>query len=105
MLAELTEQQWNCPNAARETDRHIFLGYTGAMAPFMATGDPNARNLTANATLPALDTGYQFHVRADGFGQLKLSQRPERCALWKRLASGGAHVKHKEGDASTSNRI
>ncbi|KAL8381752.1 hypothetical protein RB595_005833 [Gaeumannomyces hyphopodioides] len=77
---------WNAPNAAHETDRHHFLGYTGAMASFMATGDPNARNLTVDSTVPALDTGYQFHVRTEGFGQLKLSQLPERCALWKRLA-------------------
>ncbi|EJT78596.1 hypothetical protein GGTG_03695 [Gaeumannomyces tritici R3-111a-1] len=77
---------WNAPNTAHETDRHHFLGYTGAMASFMATGDPNTRNLTANSTVPTLDTGYQFHVRTEGFGQLKLSQLPERCALWKRLA-------------------
>jgi hypothetical protein len=55
------------------------------MASFLATGDPNARNLT-NATVPAIGSGFEFHVSLEGFGQLEFTQLKERCALWKRLA-------------------
>lgn len=68
----------------QKTDPLTYEGYTGAMASFVQTGDPNAHKLT-NASVPGVpgvEKGKQFLVTAGGLKQGSIKQLEERCAFW-----------------------
>ncbi|UPX13791.1 uncharacterized protein EKO05_0004290 [Ascochyta rabiei] len=75
---------WNQLNPVQTSDSLTYRGYTGALASFVQTGDPNTHKLT-NASVPsvpAVRTGSQFVVAADGLGQGRIARLQERCAFW-----------------------
>lgn len=76
--------QWNQVNPVQKSDPLTYHGYTGALASFVQTGDPNAHKLT-NASVPGVprvNTGKEFLVTAQGLKQGPISQFEERCAFW-----------------------
>lgn len=66
-----------------------YKGYTGAIASFLTTGDPNARKLTPVETVgvPRLGDNEEFVIGSGGFSTAKIGQLRTRCELWRRLAS------------------
>ena len=76
--------QWNQVNAVQKSDHLTYQGYTGAMASFVQTGDPNAHKVT-NASVPSvpdIDKDKQFVVTAEGLKQGPINQLEQRCAFW-----------------------
>jgi hypothetical protein len=69
----------------------IYKGYTGAMASFIQTGDPNAHKITNESVVgvPLLNDGKQFMVRDAGLRivQGEIGILEERCAFWLRVAA------------------
>ncbi len=80
--------QWSHKDQAQEADPFHYRGYAGAMASFLATGDPNAHKLTNSSVpgVPSLESGKEFNINSDGFAQLELGQFRKRCEFWKTLA-------------------
>lgn len=72
----------------QKTDPLHYEGYTGAFASFFMTGDPNALKLTASniVGVPALRTGEEFNINAEGFANLGLSQFKTRCDFWQKVS-------------------
>ncbi|KAI1821260.1 carboxylesterase [Xylaria intraflava] len=79
---------WNSISPAQQMDPLHYEGYTGAMASFFMTGDPNALKLTAGnvSGLPELRTGREWVVDSAGFSSAGLSRLESRCAFWKSVA-------------------
>ena len=75
---------WNTVNSVQKTDRLTYEGYAGAMASFVATGDPNKHKLTDGRVVgvPDIRKGRQFLVTKEGLGQGKIGRLEERCKFW-----------------------
>ncbi|KAJ2901966.1 hypothetical protein MKZ38_001156 [Zalerion maritima] len=78
---------WNRINTAQQADPLHYHGYTGALASFFATGNPNTLKLTDNDVpgIPELDSGEEFVIDANGFLNVNVPQFEERCAVWQKL--------------------
>ncbi|RAL63259.1 hypothetical protein DID88_004336 [Monilinia fructigena] len=83
---------WNQVNAVQKSQPGIYQGYTGALASFMATGDPNAHKIT-DATqpgVPALSSETQFVVAGEGLENAAIDggeqSLEERCKVWAGVA-------------------
>ncbi|KAF2654553.1 alpha/beta-hydrolase [Lophiostoma macrostomum CBS 122681] len=75
---------WNQVNAVQNSDPLTYHGYTGALASFIETGDPNAHKIT-NATVgsvPRIDSGKQFLVNAGGLTTGTVDMLKKRCDFW-----------------------
>ncbi|KAI0022170.1 carboxylesterase [Xylariomycetidae sp. FL0641] len=79
---------WNSVDSAQQTDPFHYEGYAGAMASFFMTGDPDALKLTGcNASgVPALDSGREWTVTAQGFTATSLAGFARRCGFWRGVA-------------------
>ncbi|KAL4910253.1 hypothetical protein BDW74DRAFT_173710 [Aspergillus multicolor] len=73
---------WNRVNSVQQTNPLIYRGFAGAFGSFFQTGDPNAHKLTAADVfgVPELhETGKEWIIGPDGFGQVELEELKERC--------------------------
>ncbi|CAK7225478.1 hypothetical protein SCUCBS95973_005878 [Sporothrix curviconia] len=79
---------WNTVNKAQTADPTHYRGYAGAIASFLATGDPNEHKLTAASvtSLPDRASGQAWTVTADGFSTRSLAQLEHRCSFWLSIA-------------------
>ncbi|KAF2709548.1 alpha/beta-hydrolase [Pleomassaria siparia CBS 279.74] len=80
---------WNAINAVQKTDVLTYEAYTGAMASFVQTGDPNQHKMT-NASVvgvPGVGERKQFVVGKSGVAAGGIGMLEERCAFW--LGMGG----------------
>ncbi|KAF2691907.1 alpha/beta-hydrolase [Lentithecium fluviatile CBS 122367] len=83
---------WNQINAIQQSDPIIYQGYTGGMASFIQTGDPNAHKITnaSVAGVPRVKEGKQLLVRGAGSGerlaQGEIDMLEERCGFWLGVA-------------------
>ncbi|KAF3769304.1 alpha/beta-hydrolase [Cryphonectria parasitica EP155] len=75
---------WNTIDTSDPTQLLRYYGYTGAIASFFETGDPNAHKLTNDSTpgVPDLTTGLQFITAPDGFRTQSMPILQSRCAFW-----------------------
>ncbi|KAF2477237.1 alpha/beta-hydrolase [Lindgomyces ingoldianus] len=80
---------WNQVNAVQKSDTLIYEGYTGAMASFAQTGDPNAHKLTNVSTVgvPSVDENRQFVVRKSRLADVSISMLEKRCEFWLQQGS------------------
>ncbi|QSZ30110.1 hypothetical protein DSL72_004630 [Monilinia vaccinii-corymbosi] len=84
--------QWNRINTIQESQPLIYQGYAGALASFMATGNPNTHKIT-NATqsgVPDLRTEMEWVVSSEGFTSVPINageqSLEERCRFWASVA-------------------
>ncbi|ESZ97944.1 hypothetical protein SBOR_1667 [Sclerotinia borealis F-4128] len=86
---------WNQVNAIQKSQPLIYQGYTGALASFMATGNPNKHKITnaSEPRVPELITAgmqLQYVIRSDGFENVGISVGSQsletRCKFWASVA-------------------
>ncbi|KAK5651358.1 hypothetical protein OQA88_12591 [Cercophora sp. LCS_1] len=79
---------WYLPSLAQQTDSLHYQGFTGAIASFFMTGDPNALKLTNSSVqgAPPFASGKQFVVTPESFDQVGYGQLKARCDFWKTMA-------------------
>jgi hypothetical protein len=82
--------QWNTINSVQQSDPVVYEGYTGAMASFIQTGNPNAHKVT-NASVvgvPEVQEGKQLVVKSGGerIGQGDVGMLQGRCGFWLGVA-------------------
>ncbi len=77
---------WNTASPAQAADPLHYRGYAGAIASFLAAGNPNAHKLTAadEAGVPRVASGRAWTVARRGFGTHSLRVLERRCAFWRR---------------------
>ncbi|CAL3969433.1 unnamed protein product [Diplocarpon coronariae] len=82
---------WNTVNPIQKSEPLIYDGYTGAIASFLQTGDPNELKLTdaTHSGVPGLETGTEFVIEASGLVTAGLGHLERRCGFWKEV---GRHV-------------
>lgn len=75
-------------NTIQQTDPDHYEGYTGAIASFFMTSDPNAMKLTGlnDTGVPPISSGKEFNINVAGFANLNLTQFKDRCNFWKKVA-------------------
>ncbi|KAG4029838.1 hypothetical protein MFRU_014g01340 [Monilinia fructicola] len=83
---------WNQVNAIQKSQPLIYQSYAGALASFMATGDPNAHKIT-DATqpgIPPLSSKTQAVVASEGLENVAIDDGEqsleERCRFWASVA-------------------
>ena len=78
---------WNTINAVQKSDPLTYEAYTGAMASFVQTGDPNAHKITNSsiAGVPSVDRGRQFVVRKNGVAEGPTESLERKCAFWLKI--------------------
>ncbi|KXX74483.1 Acetylcholinesterase [Madurella mycetomatis] len=79
---------WYLPNQVQQSDPLRYHGFTGAIASFFMTGDPNELKLTNESVrgVPSFQSGREFVIAADSFDQVEYTRLEERCDFWKRMA-------------------
>ncbi|KAF2270963.1 putative carboxylesterase [Lojkania enalia] len=80
---------WNTINPIQKSDPLTYDGYTGAMASFVQTGNPNAHKIT-NSTMvgvPNIQRGKQFLVRKSGLADGGTNMLAQRCDFWLKQGS------------------
>ena len=89
LKADKIHGQWYLPSQVQKPDSLHYLGFTGAIASFFMTGDPNKLKLTnASASgVPEFSSGRQFVVGANELGQVGYELLEERCGFWKSMRS------------------
>ncbi|PBP20955.1 carboxylesterase [Diplocarpon rosae] len=78
---------WDSVNPIQKSEPLIYNGFTGAIASFLQTGDPNKLKLT-NATqsgVPELETELEFLIRKSGLESAGITQLKRRCEFWKEV--------------------
>ncbi|XPS71369.1 hypothetical protein M3J09_003555 [Ascochyta lentis] len=75
---------WNQLNPIQTTDPLTYQAYTGAMASFIQTGDPNTHKVTnaSVAGVPPVRAGLQFVVAKEGVRQRGIEALEGRCGFW-----------------------
>jgi hypothetical protein len=68
---------------------NTYHGYSGAMASFFQTGDPNAHKLTnaSETGVPDVINDAEFVIDINGFKDVTLNQLSKRCNFWMNVGS------------------
>jgi hypothetical protein len=77
------------PNSAQQSDLLHYRGFTGALASFIETGDPNMFKLTNTSIpgVPEVSSGSELVITPESFDTTEYSMLHERCNFWKTTAT------------------
>jgi hypothetical protein len=70
------------------SEQGIYRSFTGGLASFIQTGNPNLNNEGITAPIPAVDSGQIWLIEDDpGLHRTPFSTLEKRCAFWQKHAS------------------
>ena len=77
--------QWDTISPVQQSEPLIYEGFTGAMASYIATADPNTHKLTPDNVpgVPSVETETEWVITSDGFEKVDIEMLRVRCAFWK----------------------